>query len=919
MLFNSQLLADNLTKWIDDIRTNISSIFGNFSISSISILISVLFLIMTLITFIVVICSVETKSMKTFSKMYNYLTRHPEISKDNIVEFNKLMKARFVPQSIRVQWQNYMVNRSKKPSEFLSEDRIVDKPLKASKYKTTIKFYNIISLLIAGVGFLLGLFFYWGGSVGVLDALFLSALAPMAILILTVIVNAIITYRYNSIVTYLYENIEQIGKLVDSACQNMPEFVDYEILFTPKEIKKGIPVLQEFLRQRAKKEQEAIENAKQSEVESEKYSFEDLGVDGSLVMDKAMKESEHYLSNRRRYLAEIEQIESEKDLISRNFDDKSKVSQRKLRDIKDNQQRLKEKIELTTNKIMANELRKQQADEVKKQQAIEKEIDEDNEKYLQEVRKLDEEIGKRKDEIEKARRYVENVLKSEFKTYSDKIYNTLSDEVGENLSVQLVKFNKEKAELEQKMAENSNFVNERDTLYQEKLREIDQLNELLIAKENEIQALNDNITNAQQAINVKHKDRKDLIDALNIRNQQCQDLTNAVSERDKVIKKQEEIIKDLNFAMEQEKHKFAELKSEKETEIHHYYDAMGREFFYDINDRPYFYDETGKVVYYDEANLEHLIKVDKKLAELQMAEAVTGASSKTDEIKNEEDKPHEVYIANENFFDDVKETEPTKQAETVEDYDNFFNEDELLPEEKLTEILGEDIEEPVEEHVEQHSEPIEEVKQEQTLKETQVKEEAKLEPKTEKKEPTMSLSERRALKLAKMQEARKPATKKEEPKQTKVEVKEEENPVKKEKVEPEKSLAEKRAEKLALARQKAANNAAAKKPATSKNSTTQKKTTTKNVEEQPKKQTPKAAVKTTTKQKEEKEEVKKPETKTSSAKSSSSKKTTKKEFLSDAEVFEQAFKDLDMAAFNEKLSNVFEQIDAQSKTTKKKK
>ena len=190
MFLNSQLLADNFTKWIDDLRTRVSSLFGSFSMGSISIIIFSAFLFMTLIAFIVVLCSVETKSMKTFTQMYNYLTRHPEITKDNLVEFNKLMKARSVPQSIRVQWQNYMVNRGKKPSEFLSEDRIVDKPLKSSKFKTTIKFYNFMSGLIAGIGFLLGLFFYWGSNVGVLDALFLSALSPMLILVLTVIVNS---------------------------------------------------------------------------------------------------------------------------------------------------------------------------------------------------------------------------------------------------------------------------------------------------------------------------------------------------------------------------------------------------------------------------------------------------------------------------------------------------------------------------------------------------------------------------------------------------------------------------------------------------------------------------------------------------------------------------------------------------------
>ncbi len=873
MLSKFQILSDGLTDIIDDLRTQVGSIFANFSINTISILISVLFLVLTIITFIVVMLSVETKSMRTFTNIEKYLNRHPEITKDNIVEFNKLMKARSVPSSIRVQWQNYVVNRGKQPSDFLSEERIVDKPLKSSKYKTTVKFYNFASLLIAGIGFLLGLFFYWdvnlsGISAGVLDVLFLSSLTPVALLILTVVVNAIVSYRYNTIVTTLYENVEPLGKMLDAACKDMPEFVDYEILFTPKEIRKGIPVLQEFLRQRSLKEQEEIEKAKKSEVESENYNFEDLGVDGSLVMDKAMKESEHYLSNRRRYQAEIEQIESEKDLLTRNFDDKSKISQRKLRDIKDNQQRLKEKLDVTTNKIMANELRKQQADEVKKQQAIEKEIDEDNDKYIQELKKLEEEVAKRREEIEKARRYVENVLKNEFKSYSDKIYNTLSDEVGENLSIQMVKFNKEKAELEQKINENNNFVNERDALYQDKLNQIEQLSQLILAKDEEIRSLNENITNAQQAINVKHKDRKDLIDALNVRNQQCQELTTAVSERDNVIKKQEEIIREMTFNLEQEKQKFAELKSEKETEIHHYYDALGREFFYDINDRPYFYDETGKVVYYDEANLEHLIKLDKKVQEIKMHEMVTNEQPS-------KEKQEEVLIASDNFFDDVPQT-PIEEVK----------------EENIPETPVETEEKPADEEIKlPEVEPAAKEEIVEEIKEEPIKEESA--PKAEKKEPTMSLSQKRALKLQKMKEAQnaqKPSSKaSEKPKMQ--EANEEPKPqekLKEPKKEPEMSLAQKRALKLQKATQKNSDS----KP---------------QVKKQEKPNTPEMP----------KEEVK-AEPKKETAKTPA-KKSGKKEFLSDAEVFEQAFKDLDMAAFNAKLSNVFEQIDAQSKSNKKKK
>lgn len=856
MLNNILDTTDVFSGWIENARAWFRTNLEGFSLMHIAIIMGVLFLLLTIITFIVVIFSGESKTMKCMTNVYNYLVKHPTINKENLVEFNKIMKSWYVPKSVRLQWQNYMINRNQKPSEFLNEEKIIDKPLKASKYKTTIKFFTLFSVLIAALGFLFGLFFYWGASVGILDAIFLSALTPMIILILTVVVVMILNSRYNSIVTFLYSNIEEFSKILDSACKSMPEFVDYEILFTPKEIRKGIPALQEFLRQRAQKEQEALQNAKEQEIESENYNFEDLGIDGSLVMDKAMKEAEHYLGNRRRYLAEIEQIETEKDMLTRSFDDKSKVSQRKLRDIKENQARLKEKLDLTTNKIIANDIRKQQSDEVKKQQQVEKEISEDTAKFQVEVKKLDDEITKRKEEIEKARTYVENVLKNEFKSYSDKIYNSLSDEVGENLSMQMVKFNKEKADLEQKIAENSAFISERDTLYEDKLQQIEQLSQLLLAKDEEIKELNENITNAQNSINEKHQDRRDLIEALNVRNEQCQNLSEALNQRDEIIKKQESLINELNYNIEQERIKFNKLKDEKETEIHHYYDATGQEFFYDVNDRPYFYDKFGTIVYYDEANKEHLIKVDKAKAGLENEPAV-----------QEQPKQEETYnkpVSEEDFFGEIETEEKP----------------EVLPQEEVQE---------------EKPEPTPEPEPEKAVEE----EKPELKPKKEKTGDELSLAERRALKLQKMREAAsKPASKPaKKPEAKKVEVKQPE--VKQEvKKEPEKTLAQKRAEKLAKNTGKAQ---AQNQPKTNAAKKEQPKPEVKKVE-QPKPQPKKV-------------EEEKPQPAQPAKQKTTSKKNGK---MSDAEVFEQAFKDLDMDAFNAKLSSVFEQIDEQATKKKKK-
>ena len=48
---------------------------------------------------------------------------------------------------------------------------------------------------------------------------------------------------------YLY--FHYFGRKMDKAVTTMPDYVDFEVLFTKKEIKRGIPVLNEYLEKRA--------------------------------------------------------------------------------------------------------------------------------------------------------------------------------------------------------------------------------------------------------------------------------------------------------------------------------------------------------------------------------------------------------------------------------------------------------------------------------------------------------------------------------------------------------------------------------------------------------------------------------------------------------------------------------------------
>ena len=351
----------------------------------------------------------EFKTSKSIITINNYLLKNQYVDSDNLVEFNRLMKR--IPKPMREQWQRYMINRSDAPSKFINSKNCVEDVLKNgllsnlvnSYFKLATVFFTAL-LLLMSVSSL--------GDVNTLGQALWNSVGPCGFFFsLAIITNIVLKIYYNTMVNEMNYNIHYLEVALDKAVVKMPEVIDYEIMFTKKEIRANIPALQEYYNQKAQYEQEELKQAKNREVEHEDYNFEALGIDGSIVMERAMKESEFYLGNRRRLMQEIDQISSEKSSVEKEFNDKYRSAQRKITEIKENLNRLKERLANTTQKIVSNDIRKQQADEIKKQQVIEKEIEEEEAKYNREMERIDKEIAVRKTEIESGKAYVEKSLK----------------------------------------------------------------------------------------------------------------------------------------------------------------------------------------------------------------------------------------------------------------------------------------------------------------------------------------------------------------------------------------------------------------------------------------------------------------------------------------------------------------------------
>ena len=75
--------------------------------------------VLTIIVFSIVAHNVyEMRLTRAVDKINAYLYEVQYINESNLIEFNNMMKR--VPKTLRYHWQQYMLNRDKAPSEYMS-------------------------------------------------------------------------------------------------------------------------------------------------------------------------------------------------------------------------------------------------------------------------------------------------------------------------------------------------------------------------------------------------------------------------------------------------------------------------------------------------------------------------------------------------------------------------------------------------------------------------------------------------------------------------------------------------------------------------------------------------------------------------------------------------------------------------------
>ncbi|MDD2445695.1 MAG: hypothetical protein PHX09_02675 [Clostridia bacterium] len=366
----------------------------------------------------------EMRIVRKLVKLNTWLSRNQYIDSNNLLAFNDLMKK--TPKLLRYHWHQYMLYREKEPSFYMSPYNCIEKPLKTSSFKSNIKNYTLLSFSFA---FFIFVFSIVGLGSTEFEFLYLAKalITSVVVVLLCTVFVLILRARENRNLSALYQYFHYFNRFMDRAVTTMPPYVDFEVLFTNKEIRRGIPVLNEYLEKRARQEAEELEKARLYAIEHEVFDFSEAGLNGSLVLDRAMKESETYLNIRQRLLSEIEQFEGEIESLKRNYENTQREYEKRMQTSKENISRLRKQQEESTNRIESNYIKKQQSDEIKKQEQLEKDHDSATFRFNQEMEVLVAEIDSRRADLEERRKYVEEALKAEYQTFSLKMYKSISE------------------------------------------------------------------------------------------------------------------------------------------------------------------------------------------------------------------------------------------------------------------------------------------------------------------------------------------------------------------------------------------------------------------------------------------------------------------------------------------------------------
>lgn len=455
----------------------------------------VLMVIVMVTTVLVARRSYEYKLLSTVTRLNKYFMKNPFITEENLIEVNNMMKSTKVPRVFRYCWQEYMLNRDTFPSDYMSSTACIDQPIKTSSYSTVSFVSRLFLSAIAVFSLLLNVSVVAQQStiteVGSIATVLLSAFfTPCLILLFGYIFSAVLKMYYPKAVSDLYTEYHEFERFVNKACSTMPTFVDYEVLFTQKEISKGIPVLQEYLEKRAIEEQKQLEEQQVNTLKFEDFDFNALGVENALLLDRAMLESEKYFNVKRNLTERVTAKEQELYNFQKKFDEVTKDFERKAQAVRENLAQINEQMNNTTIKIELNYQKKRYNEEQQKLQQLEKDYEQATQRFNKQQDEIKEEVEKYTKEIADRKAQVEANMSAEGRTYANKIFGQINKAVFAQNEPVMKELNDQKTQLENDISVMQGTITNQDAEISQKAEDIKRLQKELDAKYAEIEAIN---------------------------------------------------------------------------------------------------------------------------------------------------------------------------------------------------------------------------------------------------------------------------------------------------------------------------------------------------------------------------------------------------------------------------------------------
>ena len=409
--------------------------------------------------------SYEARLKRSLDKANQWLFRYKKVDTNNIKDFNSVIKKG--PKRLVYYWQQFILYRDGGPSAYMTEENIIEKPLKTSSWKSNIRNLMMITGVWAVISLLFGIASQAGQTLN-FQSIAVTLFLPMLVLLFGTI--AIIFLKGKRVLNLddIYHIYHIFSRFITNACVDLPPYIDFDLLFTAKEIENGNPQLREYYEARARKAKEEFEKAKEGDVEVSEFNFENVGVDGALLLKRAMKESELYINKKTAALSEIAQIEGQKEALKRNFENVQIDLQRKIQASKENIQKLIEQQAATTSRIEVGLLRQQQEKEAKKKAQLEKDYEHEEQRYNSSKAELDADIEQLNKILDESLQTAQKGMASEYSSFFEKVmksaYLTASNKVKEEKEILIEQRDKNEQELVNVQTQIKRLMDENETL-----------------------------------------------------------------------------------------------------------------------------------------------------------------------------------------------------------------------------------------------------------------------------------------------------------------------------------------------------------------------------------------------------------------------------------------------------------------------